>query len=184
MAPMSCAEKNRRPSASAVMARAPQPAAGIVYSPMILPFGAMRPILLARFSVNQRSPSGATATPRSEAFGVLTGNSLIRPCASMRPSALPRVSTNQMLPSGCAATARRADRPAVGRRPAKFGEAVIVSIEPADLPRAILAKPEIAVGPDHDQIRPALRRRNPMQNDFNVGHQLYIPMRAACDSLH
>src|SRR5262249_14096133 len=106
IAPASWAEKNSRPSGMAIMARAPQPSTGIAYSPITLPSGAMRPILLATFSVNQRSPSGATVTPRKEAFGVFTGHSLIRPCKSMRPSALALVSTNQMLPSGCAAMAR------------------------------------------------------------------------------
>ena len=66
----------------------------------------MRPILSAKFSVNQRSPSGATVTPRKEASGVLTGHSVTRPCASMRPSALALVSTNQMLPSGWVTIAR------------------------------------------------------------------------------
>src|SRR5262249_36938577 len=71
-----------------------------------LPSGAMRPILLEKFSVNQRSPSGATVTPRKEAFGVFTGHSVTHPSASMRPSALALVSTNQMLPSGCTVMAR------------------------------------------------------------------------------
>src|SRR5712691_11922787 len=75
MAPASCAEKNRRPSGMAVMARAPQPATGIGYSPIRRPSGAMRPILLAKFSVNEGSPSKATATPRNDAFGVATGHS-------------------------------------------------------------------------------------------------------------
>src|SRR5215813_1867564 len=83
-----------------------QPATGIAYSPITLPSGAMRPILLEKFSVNQRSPSGATVTPRNEASGVFTGHSVTRPCASMRPRALALVSTNQMLPSGCTAMAR------------------------------------------------------------------------------
>src|SRR5271166_3143728 len=106
MAPASCAEKNSRPSGIATMARAPHPSTGIGYSPTTFPPGVMCPILLEAFSVNQRSPSGATATPRSEALGVLTGHSVMRPCASMRPSALALVSTNQILPSGCAAMAR------------------------------------------------------------------------------
>src|SRR5262249_37179868 len=106
MAPRSCAEKNSRPSGMAMMARAPQFAPGISYSPITLPSGDMRPILLAKFSVNQRSPSGATVTPRSEAFGVFTGHSVMPPCASMRPSPFALVCTNQMLPSGCVTMAR------------------------------------------------------------------------------
>ena len=89
-----------------MMARAPQLSPAIAYSPMTVPSGAMRPILLEKFSVNQRSPSGATVTPRSDASGVFTGHSVTRPCASMRPSALALVSTNQMLPSGCVTMAR------------------------------------------------------------------------------
>src|SRR5262249_13188796 len=51
IAPTSWAEKNSRPSGIATMARAPQPSTGIAYSPITLPSGAMRPILLEKFSV-------------------------------------------------------------------------------------------------------------------------------------
>ena len=54
------------------MQRAPLAGVGMSYSPINVPSGAMRPILLAKFSVHQRSPSGPTVTPRNEAFGVGT----------------------------------------------------------------------------------------------------------------
>ena len=68
--PASYCVKNSRPSDMAVMQRAPLAGVGISYSPSKVPSGAMRPILLAKFSVNHRSPSAPTVTPRSEAFGV------------------------------------------------------------------------------------------------------------------
>ena len=73
IAPASCAEKNSRPSGCAMIARAPQFGPPIGYSPITSPCGDMRPILLAKFSVNHNSPSGATVTPRGEASGVRTG---------------------------------------------------------------------------------------------------------------
>ena len=55
------------------MQRAPLAGVGMSYSPIMAPSESMRPILLAKFSVNQRSPSAPTATPRSDAFGVGIG---------------------------------------------------------------------------------------------------------------
>src|SRR4029077_15868251 len=98
--------KNSRPSARAVMQRAPLFGVGISYSPRATPSGAMRPILLAKFAVYQRSPSAPTVTPRRDAFGVGTGCSVMRPKRSMRPSALVEVSTNQIEPSGWDTIAR------------------------------------------------------------------------------
>ena len=88
------------------MQRAPAFATGIGYSPTMLPSGRMRPILLAKLAVNQRSPSGPTQTPRSEESGVVTLCSVMRPSRSMRPSALVEVCTNQIEPSGWVAIAR------------------------------------------------------------------------------
>src|ERR1700731_5304933 len=79
---------------------------GISYSPRTVPSGAMRPILLAKFAVYQRSPSAPTVTPRSDAFGVGTLCSVIFPLRSIRPSALVEVSTNQIEPSGWDTIAR------------------------------------------------------------------------------
>ena len=70
------------------------------YSPSIMPSGAMRPILLAKFSVNQRSPSGPTQTLRNEAFGVVTLYSIMPPFRSMRHRPFAEVCTNQIDPSG------------------------------------------------------------------------------------
>ena len=88
------------------MQRAPLSAVGMSYSPITVPSGAMRPILLAAFSVNHRAPSAPTVIPRSEALGVGTGNSTIVPSRAMRPKQLPPVSANQMLPSEPHAIAR------------------------------------------------------------------------------
>ena len=96
-APMSYCVKNSRPFDVATMQRAPLAGVGISYSAIITPFSFIRPILLAKFSVNQRSPSAPTVTPRAEAFGVGMANSAIEPSCAMRPSALAPVSTNQML---------------------------------------------------------------------------------------
>src|SRR5262249_49535962 len=105
-APMSYCEKKSRPLDVATTQRAPLAGVGISYSPIITPFSFIRPILLAKFSVNQSSPPAPTVTPRAEALGVGMANSVIEPSRAMRPSALAPVSTNQMLPSGCSAIAR------------------------------------------------------------------------------
>src|ERR1035438_10394240 len=75
--PASNWEKKNLPSPDAQMARAPLAAVGIGYSPIIFPRESMRPILLAAFSVNHSSPSFDTQTPRKDAFGVGTRNSMI-----------------------------------------------------------------------------------------------------------
>ena len=76
--------KKKRPSDIAAMQRASLFGVGMSYSPSMVPSGAMRPILLAKFSVNQRSPSGPTQTLRSDAFGVVTLYSVMPPSRSMR----------------------------------------------------------------------------------------------------
>ena len=103
---LGCAKavKNSLPSGHAAMQRAPAVATGIAYSPAMVPSGFMRPILSV--SVNQRSPSRATHTPRTDASSVVTGCSVILLSRSMRPSAFALVSTNHKLPSGCNAMAR------------------------------------------------------------------------------
>ena len=58
MMPASCPVKNIRPPDVTAMQRAPAFGTGISYSAIIRPSGAMRPILLAKFSVNHSSPSG------------------------------------------------------------------------------------------------------------------------------
>ena len=104
--PASHCVKNSRPSDIGAMQRAPLPGVGMSYSPSTVPSGAMRPILLAKLAVYQRSPSAPTVTPRSDAFGVGTLCSVMLPSRSMRPSALVEVSTNQIEPSGCVTIAR------------------------------------------------------------------------------
>ena len=97
---MSYCVKNTRPFDKATIQRAPLAGVGILYSPTILPLAFIRPILLAKFSVNQSAPSGPTVTPRADASGVGMENSAIEPSRAIRPRALAPVSTNQMLPSG------------------------------------------------------------------------------------
>ena len=78
----------------------------MAYSPISIPFGAMWPILFAKFSVHQRCSSGPTVTPRSEAFGVGNFYSLKVHSRVKRPSAFAPVSTNQIAPSGWVTMAR------------------------------------------------------------------------------
>ena len=59
----------------AVIQRAPLAGVGISYSSIMTPLASIRPILLAKFSVNQSSPSVVTATLRADAFGVGMANS-------------------------------------------------------------------------------------------------------------
>src|SRR3712207_2362919 len=90
----------------AAMQRAPLASVGIGYSLTTSPAGVMQPILFAAFAVYHRLPSGPTATPRSDEFGVGTGCSVMLPSRSIRPSAFVEVSTNQIEPSGCVIIAR------------------------------------------------------------------------------
>src|SRR5262249_8718296 len=63
------------------------------------------------------------------------------------------------------------DRPAVRRRRIEFDEAPITGIHPADLGCPAFAEPEVPVRTEYDDVRLALPRRNPMQNDLNVRHR-------------
>ena len=67
-------------------------------TPRFTPAGVMRPSP-AR-SVNHRLPSGPTAMPEGDAFGVGVAKSVTTPAVVMRPMRLATGSVNHKLPSG------------------------------------------------------------------------------------
>ena len=80
--------KNSLPSDMGAMQRAPLAEVGMSYSPIKMPSGPMRPILLATVSRNQIAPSGpatmgASLPPSQKAFAV-TGKCVIAPAVLAR----------------------------------------------------------------------------------------------------
>src|SRR5262249_61877037 len=73
-------------------------------------------------------------------------------------------------PERAVGSGRNSDRPRIRRRDREFDEAAVVRIQPADLAGAVFAEPEIAVGAMDDDVGLAVRRRNPVQHDLDVGH--------------
>src|SRR4029077_8105360 len=59
-----------------------------------------RPILLPKYSVNQRLPSGPAAISPGKLPDVGIANSVMAPAGVIRPIRLPSRSVNQRLPSG------------------------------------------------------------------------------------
>src|SRR6266550_3654427 len=160
ISPASHCVKNSRPSDIGAMQRAPLPGVGMSYSPSTMPSGAMRPILLAKLAVYQRSPSNPTVTPRSDAFGVGTLCSVMLPLRSMRPSALVEVSTNQIELSGCVAIAHHDGERLGARRDAvlEFGD-LAVRGDAADLAYFGFGEPDVAVGPELHGVGTGVRCR-------------------------
>ena len=68
------------------------------YSVMV-PEGVILPILLAKYSVNQRLPSGPEVIPTESLFSVGRGYSVMIPEGVILPILLPVFSGNHKLPS-------------------------------------------------------------------------------------
>ena len=127
--PASHCVKYSRPFDIALMQRAPLAGVGMSYSPSMVPSGAMRAILLAKFSVDQRSPSGPTQTPRNEAFGV--GHRMLGDVAGAVDAA-ERVGRGLDEPDAAIGMRDRRARLAVVARNLEFGD-LALHIDAADL---------------------------------------------------
>src|SRR5262245_6651098 len=64
------------------------------------PFGVILPMLLPKYSVNHRFPSGPAAMPNTQASGVRTRYSVRTPPVVIAPIRLPLSSVNHRRPSG------------------------------------------------------------------------------------
>src|SRR6266567_3173634 len=86
-----------------------------------------RPILLLKFSVNHRAPSGPGVIPHGSLLAVGIGNSVMAPVVVMRPILLPPVpdSVNHRAPSG-PDVMPKGSLPAVGRKNSVMVPAVVI----------------------------------------------------------
>ena len=133
-----------------------------VLNSVIFPAGVMRPIWPASVSENQMLPSGPSAMPSGPAFAVGTANSSSAPAGR---HAADLVGLLLCEPQIAVAAERDADRRCAGRRQGKFFEGALTRIEAADLGRAALAEPQIAIRPLDADIGRAIGARNPMFAD-------------------
>src|SRR6187402_3412730 len=85
----------------------PLAAVGMQASSVTTPAVVILANLLARFSVNQRLPSGPAMMPWTPLAAVGTGNFVIAPVVVMRPISLLPASVNQRFPSGPVAMSSR-----------------------------------------------------------------------------
>src|SRR6188768_4060214 len=113
-------------------------AVGMQASSVTTPAGVILASLLARFSVNQRLPSGPAMMPWTPAAAVGTANVVIAPAVVIRPIWLLPASVNQRLPSGPTAMSSRSPLVATGNSvstslPGSFGTTRPTSAAPPPL---------------------------------------------------